>query len=401
MASSHVHAGPPPKAAGQLLGGMLRRAVVPAVPVALGRVARRAALDEPRVLVGGVVGDPVQEHAEVARVRLGEQRVEGREVAEERIDVAVVGHVVAEVGHRRAVDRRQPDRVDAEPLQVLEARAEAVEVADAVARRVGERARVDLVDDGLLPPHAVAKATDRRRRRPVRVAAMTEVQRIGVVGGGFMGSGIAESAARAGVAVAIYEPEAAPLEHSRTSIEGSVARAVQRGKLSEDEAGALVARIDWSTDLDALAEAELVVEAIVEDEEVKARTFAALDGVVGAETILASNTSSIPIARAGGRDRSSRPRARAALLLAGARHEARRGRGRPGHLRRDGGARRRASRRRSARRRSDQGPLGLHRQLLARALSHGRGAHVRGRVRQPRGHRRGDEARLPGIRWGR
>ena len=125
---------------------------------------------------------------------------------------------------------------------------------------------------------------------------MTEVQRIGVVGGGFMGSGIAESAARAGVAVAIYEPEAAPLEHSRSTIEGSVARAVQRGKLSEDEAGARVARIDWSTDLDALAEAELVVEAIVEDEQVKARTFSALDGVVGAETILASNTSSIPIA---------------------------------------------------------------------------------------------------------
>ena len=57
-----------------------------------------------------------------------------------------------------------------------------------------------------------------------------------------------------------------------------------------------MARIDWSTDLDALAEAELVVEAIVEDEEVKARTFSALDGVVGDETILASNTSSIPIA---------------------------------------------------------------------------------------------------------
>ena len=125
---------------------------------------------------------------------------------------------------------------------------------------------------------------------------MTAVKRIGVVGGGFMGSGIAESAARAGVAVAVYEPEAPPLERSRVSIERSVARAVQRGKLSDDEASALVARIAWSTDLDALAEAEVVVEAIVEDENVKARTFAALDGVVGAETILASNTSSIPIA---------------------------------------------------------------------------------------------------------
>jgi 3-hydroxybutyryl-CoA dehydrogenase len=125
---------------------------------------------------------------------------------------------------------------------------------------------------------------------------MADVERIGVVGAGFMGSGIAESAARVGVTVTIYEPQAAPLERSRSSIEGSVARAVQRGKLTDDEAGALVARIDWSSDLGALAEAELVVEAIVEDEQVKTRTFAELDGVVGAEAILASNTSSIPIA---------------------------------------------------------------------------------------------------------
>jgi 3-hydroxybutyryl-CoA dehydrogenase len=125
---------------------------------------------------------------------------------------------------------------------------------------------------------------------------MADVAQIGVVGAGFMGSGIAESAARAGVAVKLYEPDAAPLEHSRSSIESSVARAVQRGKLTDDEAADLVGRIDWSTDLGALSEADLVVEAIVEDEEVKARTFAALDGVVGPETILASNTSSIPIA---------------------------------------------------------------------------------------------------------
>jgi 3-hydroxybutyryl-CoA dehydrogenase len=125
---------------------------------------------------------------------------------------------------------------------------------------------------------------------------MADVAQVGVVGAGFMGSGIAESAARAGVAVRLYEPEAAPLEHSRSSIESSVARAVQRGKLTDEEAGALVGRIEWSTDLGALSEADLVVEAIVEDEEVKARTFAALDGVVGPDTILASNTSSIPIA---------------------------------------------------------------------------------------------------------
>ena len=64
---------------------------------------------------------------------LGDQPVEVGEGAEDRVDVAVVGHVVAEVGHRRAEERREPDGVDAEPRQVVEARRDAVEVADAVA----------------------------------------------------------------------------------------------------------------------------------------------------------------------------------------------------------------------------------------------------------------------------
>jgi len=123
-----------------------------------------------------------------------------------------------------------------------------------------------------------------------------EIEELGVVGAGFMGSGIAESAARAGVAVKLYEPEQAPLEHSRSRIEASVARVVERGRLSEDDAGALMQRIEWSTDLEALAGADLVVEAIVEDERIKAQTFRALDGVLAPEAILASNTSSIPIA---------------------------------------------------------------------------------------------------------
>jgi 3-hydroxybutyryl-CoA dehydrogenase len=125
---------------------------------------------------------------------------------------------------------------------------------------------------------------------------MADVAQIGVVGAGFMGSGIAESAARAGVAVKLYEPQAAPLEHSRATIEASVARAVKRERLTADEGQDLVARIEWSTDLDALAEADLVVEAIVEDAAIKAKTFTELDAVVGPDAILASNTSSIPIA---------------------------------------------------------------------------------------------------------
>ncbi len=125
---------------------------------------------------------------------------------------------------------------------------------------------------------------------------MADMGQIGVVGAGFMGSGIAESAARAGVVVKLYEPQAAALEHSRSAIEGSVARAVKRERLTTDEGEALLGRIEWSTDLDALAESELVVEAIVEDAAIKAKTFKDLDAAVRPEAILASNTSSIPIA---------------------------------------------------------------------------------------------------------
>jgi len=123
-----------------------------------------------------------------------------------------------------------------------------------------------------------------------------EIGELGVVGAGFMGSGIAESAARAGVAVKLYEPQDAPLHQSRGRIEASLARVVERGRLSEEDAVALVERIEWSTDLEALSGADLVVEAIVEDEDVKTRTFRELDEVLRPEAILASNTSSIPIA---------------------------------------------------------------------------------------------------------
>ena len=120
---------------------------------------------------------------------------------------------------------------------------------------------------------------------------------VGVVGAGFMGSGIAESAARAGLAVKLYEPDEAPLERSRGRIETSVARAVEGGKLSAEEASALVERVEWTTDPDALVGAGVVVEAVVEDAALKGQVFQTLDRLLGEDVILASNTSSIPIAQ--------------------------------------------------------------------------------------------------------
>jgi 3-hydroxybutyryl-CoA dehydrogenase len=125
---------------------------------------------------------------------------------------------------------------------------------------------------------------------------MAEVKEIGVVGAGFMGSGIAESAARAGLRVRVYEPAAGPLETSRSRIATSVQRAVRGGKMDAEQAAALQERISWSSELHSLHGAELVIEAIVEDLEVKRAVFRTLDDALDDAVILASNTSSIPIA---------------------------------------------------------------------------------------------------------
>jgi 3-hydroxybutyryl-CoA dehydrogenase len=125
---------------------------------------------------------------------------------------------------------------------------------------------------------------------------MSEFERVGIVGAGFMGSGIAESAARAGLDVVLHEPTPEPLERSRARIAESVGHAVRRGKLDEGEAAALHERISFSTELEAIAGCEVVVEAIVEDEAAKVDVFRRLDAVMPDGALLASNTSSIPIA---------------------------------------------------------------------------------------------------------
>ena len=120
---------------------------------------------------------------------------------------------------------------------------------------------------------------------------------IAIVGAGFMGSGIAESAARGGYDVLQYEPDADVLEHSRGRIEKSLSRAAEAGKLEGASAASVLARISSTTDLAAVAGAQLVVEAVVEDAEVKAGVFRELDRLLPPDVPLASNTSSIPIAR--------------------------------------------------------------------------------------------------------
>ncbi len=122
-----------------------------------------------------------------------------------------------------------------------------------------------------------------------------DVRTVAVVGCGLMGSGIVEVCARAGARVVYLEPTEELVEAGRRRIEGSLGRAVERGKLTEDERDAVLARIAGTTDPDDLAEADLAIEAATEDRAIKLDVFRRLDGALRPEAILASNTSSIPI----------------------------------------------------------------------------------------------------------
>jgi 3-hydroxybutyryl-CoA dehydrogenase len=122
-----------------------------------------------------------------------------------------------------------------------------------------------------------------------------QFQQVGVVGLGTMGSGIVEVLARSGLTVVAVEKDDAGLARGRGHIEGSTARAVERGKLSADEQEALLARISFGLDLSAMAEVDLVIEAVPEHLDLKRSIFSSLDGICKPDTILASNTSSLSI----------------------------------------------------------------------------------------------------------
>ena len=122
------------------------------------------------------------------------------------------------------------------------------------------------------------------------------IESVAVVGGGFMGTGIAESVAVAGMPVVVRDIDPASLERAQGQIDVSLQRASKRGKLTDQEAREARERIELTTDLEAIGEADLVIEAVPEDERLKLEVMHAIDGVVGADAIVASNTSSIPIA---------------------------------------------------------------------------------------------------------
>ncbi|MFJ6318870.1 3-hydroxybutyryl-CoA dehydrogenase [Streptomyces californicus] len=126
------------------------------------------------------------------------------------------------------------------------------------------------------------------------------ITRVGVVGGGRMGAGIAEVCARAGLDTIVCEADRAAADRARERVAVSLERAVQRGKLDRLSAEDALGRLTFTGSLDDLADRRLVVEAVVEDAAAKTEVFTALDKIVeDPEAILATNTSAIPVMRLG------------------------------------------------------------------------------------------------------
>jgi len=121
-----------------------------------------------------------------------------------------------------------------------------------------------------------------------------EIQKVFVIGAGTMGNGIAQVCAQCGISVVLSDLSQEMLEKAVQTIQWSVSKFIEKGKVSED-LDTIMGRVRTSTKIDDAAEADLVIEAVFEKIEVKHQVFQKLDAVVGERTILASNTSAIPI----------------------------------------------------------------------------------------------------------
>src|ERR1700709_2378058 len=121
------------------------------------------------------------------------------------------------------------------------------------------------------------------------------IKKVGVLGCGLMGSGIAEVAARAGLETVVREVEQGLLDKGLGRVQSSLGKAVDKGKLAAEERDAVLSRVHGTTGFDALADCDLVIEAIVENVEEKRRTFAAPGAAVQPGGFFASNTSSLTI----------------------------------------------------------------------------------------------------------
>lgn len=124
---------------------------------------------------------------------------------------------------------------------------------------------------------------------------MSDIRTVGIAGSGTMGAGIAIVAARAGFRTIVYDTRQAALDRARKQTEGFFAKSVQRGKLTQAEVDAILGRLEGTTEIGAMAECDIVIEAVFEDLQAKHTVLQQLDSVCPASTLFASNTSTLAI----------------------------------------------------------------------------------------------------------
>jgi len=122
-----------------------------------------------------------------------------------------------------------------------------------------------------------------------------EIRKVGVVGAGTMGSGIAQVAAQIGCQVVMRDIEDAFVDRGMKSIDRFLSKSVEKGKIASDEKEAILGRIKGTTDMSELKDSDFVVEAVIEDMELKKQVFKELDSLCKPEVVIASNTSSMSI----------------------------------------------------------------------------------------------------------
>ncbi|MDO8500983.1 MAG: 3-hydroxybutyryl-CoA dehydrogenase [Gemmatimonadaceae bacterium] len=125
---------------------------------------------------------------------------------------------------------------------------------------------------------------------------MKEIRKVGVLGGGLMGSGIAQVSAQAGFDTVVREVSDPIIQKSRSGVEKVLAKGIERGKVTAEQRDAALSKLSFTTELAKLANCDIVIEAVVEDLELKNAMWKDLDAICPAETIFASNTSSLTIA---------------------------------------------------------------------------------------------------------
>jgi 3-hydroxyacyl-CoA dehydrogenase len=122
------------------------------------------------------------------------------------------------------------------------------------------------------------------------------MKKLGVVGSGNMGNGIAQTGAQNGYEVILYDIAGTQLEKAKASIAGSLKKRVERGKLSQEDMDKTIAAISYTSDIKKLADREVIIEAVVEKVDIKQKVFTQLEALVGPDCILATNTSSLSLA---------------------------------------------------------------------------------------------------------